>query len=71
MSPDRVTFTDKGTLDEIVSSCGAHLERIGPNRWFLLMCHGDGTDTALWFTSRDLVKPFWETRPAPAKGESK
>lgn len=63
MSADRVTFTDKGILDEIVSTRGAHLERTGANSWFLVFSHEDGTETALWFTSRALAKPFWEKRP--------
>ena len=63
---DRVDFTD-GKLDEIVSSRGAHLERLGKNRWFLIFYHADGSETALWFSSRDLRKPFWETRPAKSE----
>lgn len=64
---DRVDFTDKGTLDEVVSSAGAHLEHMGGNRWFLIFQHADGTETAFWFGSKDLKKPFWETRQ-PRKG---
>lgn len=60
---DRVDFED-GELDEIVSTRGAHLESLGNDQWFLCFEHADGTSTALWFTSRDLVKPMWETRPA-------
>lgn len=59
---DRVEFTEDGMLDEIVSTGGAHLERIDTNRWFLLFSHADGTETALWFSSSDLCEPFWETR---------
>jgi hypothetical protein len=62
VNSDRVTFTGKGTLDEIVSSCGAHLERMGRNTWFLIFHHEDSTETALWFTSTDLVRPSWEKR---------
>jgi len=62
---DRVDFVD-GRLDEIVSSRGAHLERMDKNRWFLIFYHDDGTETAIWFSSKDLKKPFWETRePRP------
>ncbi len=60
---DRVDFI-KGKLDEIVSTRGAHLEYLGDGGWFLIFYHADGTETALWFESKDLRKPNWETRPA-------
>ena len=63
---DRVDFIN-GKLDEVVSSRGAHLERIDHSRWFLIFYHADGTETAMWFSSRDLRKPFWETRPAKSE----
>lgn len=63
---DRVTFTEKGRLDEVVASRGAHLEHMGGNSWFLSLLHADGTETAIWFDSKDLKKPFWEKRePRP------
>lgn len=58
---DRREFID-GKLDEIVSTAGAHLERIDKNRWSLIFYHANGTETALWFTSKDLRTPFWEIR---------
>lgn len=58
---DRVDYKD-GELDEVVATAGAHLERLDKNRWFLLLCHADGTETAIWFDSKDLKKPFMETR---------
>lgn len=61
---DRVTFTDKGRLDEVCSSRGAHLEHMDGKRWFLTFYHEDGTESAFWFESKDLKQPFWETRPA-------
>jgi hypothetical protein len=61
---DRVDFQD-GCLDEVVAVRGAHLERIGANRWFLSFMHADGTETSIWFSSKDLKKPFMETRPKP------
>lgn len=64
MSDERVTFYDDGTLDEVYAARGAHLERMGGNRWFLIFYNEDGTEAAFWFTSKDLKKPFWETRPA-------
>lgn len=63
MDCDRVDFVD-GELDEIVASKGAHLERLDKSRWFILFEHEDGSETAIWFSSKDLAKPFWETRPA-------
>lgn len=51
---DRVTHTDKGKLDQVFGSRFGHLERLGPSTWFLLIGHADGTETAMWFTSRDL-----------------
>jgi hypothetical protein len=58
---DRVEF-EGGKLDEIVAARGAHLERIGKNDWFLAFFHDDGTETAIWFTSKDLKTPYFETR---------
>lgn len=59
---DRVDFDDNGTLDEIVSTAGAHLENMGGGNWFLIFYHADGTETAVWFSSRSLKKPHWEKR---------
>jgi hypothetical protein len=59
---DRTEFNEDGTLDEVVAAAGAHLEHMSGNRWFLLLCHADGTDTAIWFSSKDLKKPFMEIR---------
>jgi hypothetical protein len=61
MAHDRVEFV-KDKLDEIYGSRGAHLEYMGDNQWFLLFTHEDGTQTALWFKSRDLRKPSFEIR---------
>lgn len=60
-SADRVTFAG-GRLDEVCGKGFAHLEHMDGGRWFLLIGHDDGTETALWFTSRDLLKPFYERR---------
>jgi hypothetical protein len=60
--PSRVQFNDDGTLDEVCSTRGAHLEHMDGNRWFLSFQHGDGTSSAFWFSSKDLKKPFWEKR---------
>ena len=60
MTRDGVFFSgDK--LDEV---CGqyVHLEHMDGNRWFLLVGHKDGTESAFWFGSKDLKRPFWEKR---------
>lgn len=59
---ERVTFRDDGTLDEVYSARGAHLEHLGGKNWFLIFYHEDGTESAFWFSSKDLKKPFWEKR---------
>jgi hypothetical protein len=59
---DRVDFNEDGTLDEVVSTRGAHLECMGGKRWFLIFYHEDGTESAFWFDSKDLKRPFWEKR---------
>lgn len=60
--PDRVTFNENGTLDEVCGTGFAHLEHMDKNSWFLLIGHADGTETAIWFSSKDLKRPFWEKR---------
>lgn len=62
--PNRVTFNDDGTLDEVCSTKGAHLEHLGGSDWFLSFQHGDGTSSAFWFKSKGLKRPNWETREA-------
>lgn len=59
---DRITFDEDGTLDEVCSTRGAHLENMGGGHWFLIFQHKDGTETAIWFDSKNLRKPFWEER---------
>jgi hypothetical protein len=66
MSGDRVTYDDKGRLDEIFGSGFAHLERMRKNHWFLLIGHADGTQTALWFKSKNMPNLI-ETRSAPKR----
>jgi hypothetical protein len=59
---DSVTLKEDGSLDEVCSSRGAHLKRMSGKRWRLVFYHADGTETGFWFGSKDLKKPFWETR---------
>lgn len=63
---DRVSYDDKGQMDEVVGSRGAHLERLGKHDWFLSIEHADGSSTALWFTSKNFPS-LMETRE-PRKG---
>jgi len=67
---DRVDFV-KGDLDEVVSSRGAHLEHLGKGHWFLSFQHEDGIESAFWFDSKSLRKPFWEKRPPALSPPSK
>jgi hypothetical protein len=59
---DRVDFNEDGTLDEVCSAKGAHLEHLGGKRWFLTFQHADGTSSAFWFKSKGLKQPFYEKR---------
>lgn len=67
MSDERVTFNEDGSLDEVYAARGAHLEHMDGDNWFLIFYNQDGTEAAFWFKSKDLKKPFWETRPPPHK----
>ncbi len=66
---DRVSYDDKNRLDEIVGTRGAHLERIGKKEWFLSISHADGSETALWFTSKSLPILIEERRVSAALSE--
>ena len=66
MARDGVFLNNDGTLDEV---CGysVYLEHMNRNQWFLLVGHKDGTETAIWFGSKDLKRPLMEKRePRPA-----
>ena len=63
---DRVDYDESGKLDEVVATGGAHLEYMGSSQWFLSLTHADGSETAIWFKSKNLRNPFMETRePRP------
>ena len=49
---DRRGYSDDGSLDEIVASGGAHLERLGKKDWFLVMVNSDRSSTAIWFEGK-------------------
>lgn len=46
---NRVTYDDKGRLDEVVTDAGAHLERLSRDTWFLSMERSDGSSFCVWF----------------------
>lgn len=51
-APNRVTYDDKGNLDEIVTDAGVHLEDLGGNRWFLACARSDGTEIRVWIRGK-------------------
>ena len=59
---DFIGYPHSGELDEIFGVGHTHLERLSNNTWFLLIGHEDGSETALWFTSKDLPT-LMERRP--------
>lgn len=61
---ERVTYDERGRLDEVVTTGGAHLERIGKRRWFLEMQRADGSSVCLWFRG----EMGFEERPAATEG---
>ena len=59
---ERVTFDDRGKLDEIVTlGRGAFLERMDRRRWFLSMECEDGSSIAVWIEGE---VNSWERRDA-------
>lgn len=45
-------MNDDGSLDEIVTNGGAHLEHMGDDSWFLSCVRSDGTSFCVWFEGR-------------------
>lgn len=66
-SIDRISYGDDGKLDEIVGTRGAHLERMTKNEWYLSIWHADGTETAIWFNSKDLPQMIERRDAAPSE----
>lgn len=64
---NRVEYTKKGKLDEVVTDGGAHLERTGKKQWFLNCTRQDGSSFAVWFSGK--VDCF-EERDPPARLEA-
>lgn len=48
----RVTYDDKGRLDEVVTDGGCHLEHMGGKDWFLACYRDDGSTFAIWFNGK-------------------
>jgi hypothetical protein len=64
---DRREFDDKGRIDEIVASGGAHLERLDKRQWFLELVNGDGSSTAIWIEGKIANFEDRGPRPSPPK----
>ena len=46
---NRVQRNDDGSLDEVVTDGGAHLEQMNDKDWFLSMQRADGSEYCVWF----------------------
>lgn len=62
---NRVEYTGKGKLDEVVTDGGAHLEHMEGKRWFLNCLRKDGSSFAVWF--RGDITMFEERRALERK----
>ena len=49
---ERISYDDKGQLDEVITSGGAHLERMDRNSWFLVMLRNDGSGFCVWIEGK-------------------
>lgn len=59
---ERMTGNADGSIDEIVSDGGAHLEHLGGKAWFLSCRNADGSEFCVWF-SGEITN--WELREPP------
>ncbi len=59
---NRVEYDDDGSLDEVVTDGGAHLEHMGDDDWFLVCTRADGSSFAAWFSGKITLT---EERSAP------
>ena len=59
---NRVQYDDDGSLDEVVTDGGAHLEHLGGREYYLSCGRADGTSIAIWFTGKITMT---EERDAP------
>ena len=49
---NRIQHDSDGSLDEVVTNGGAHLEHMGGGDWFLECVRADGSAFAIWFTGK-------------------
>ena len=61
---ERVKLNEDGTLDEVVTNGGAHLEQMSERGWFLSMVRADGSEFCVWFDGRVMMT---EERPIPKR----
>jgi len=65
---NRIKYNIDGSLVEVVTDGGAHLERLARNDWFLRCERADGTALAIWFkgsiTLTEEQMNLWTTRRA-------
>jgi hypothetical protein len=58
---NRIIWNRNGTLDEVVTNGGAHLEHMGGKGWFLAMSRADGSEFCVWIQGKVTMT---EERPA-------
>jgi hypothetical protein len=61
---NRVQFNKNGTLNEVVTDGGAHLEQMSDKHWFLAMQRADGSEYCVWFKGKIT---FQEEREPPMR----
>lgn len=49
---NRVEYNEDGSLDEVVTDGGAHLEHMGGKGWFLSMQRADNSAFCVWFKGK-------------------
>lgn len=62
---NRTTYNADGTLDEVVTDGGAHLEQMDADQWFLSCSRADGSEFCVWIRGEIMSM---EERPATEKG---
>jgi hypothetical protein len=68
MMDNRIEFNNDGSLDEVVTDGGAHLEHMGGKHWFLNCVRADGSSFAIWFKGKitlteDRLPPRQQPQP--------
>ena len=61
---ERVKLNEDGSLDEVVTNGGAHLEQMSERGWFLEMTRVDGSSYCVWFEGKVMMT---EERAAPKR----